>query len=397
MQYLFNYPMKTAAALPAIVFLLAQLAAGQAPPTTSATVPAAADDKVPLAVKVENGIAWRDPVSWGVEGRGWTSGLARYYDRLPARAQTTVPGGVWYFSHESAGMSVRFVTDAGSIHVRYRLSSPDLSHGWADNANMSASGIDLYAQSPAAASGKPVWRWVGGNKPTAQSGSDCLVNGLAPGRRPYQLNLPAYNGIESIEIGVPEGASFEPLAPRPDLPIVFYGTSIMQGGVASRPGLSIPAIVGRRLDRPVINLGFCGSGCMDAPVVELLAEIHAAAYVIDCGPNMIAEHLSQRTGPLVRRLREAHPDTPILLVENHGHPSPELLPGATAYIHAGQAALRAEYDRLVNDGVKHLYYLPGKDLIGEDGEGTGDGIHPNALGMFRYADAYTAALGAVLK
>jgi hypothetical protein len=357
----------------------------------------AAGDQKASAPKVEDGIAWYDPSCWGVEGRGWTEGLNRYYDRLPAKAEKTVPQGVWYFSRESAGMSARFVTDAGSIHVRYRLTSPDLSHGWADIANMSASGVDLYTRSPDPATGKQVWRWVGGNKPTAQNGRDCLANGLAPGSRTYLLNLPAYNGVESIEIGVPAGATFEPVPPRPDLPIVFYGTSIMQGGVASRPGLVIPAFVGRLLDRPVINLGFCGSGCMDAPVVELLAEIKAAAYVIDCEPNMYPEQVTQRTEPLVRRLREAHPDTPILLVENHDYPSPELFPGETATIRTKQAALRAAYDRLIKDGVKNLHYLPGGALIGEDSEGTGDGVHPNVLGTFHYVEAYTAALKAILK
>jgi hypothetical protein len=359
--------------------------------------PSCSETHVEKNGEYEAGMAWYNPTHWGVEGRGWTNGLARYYDRLPAKAEKTVPGGVWYYSRQSAGLSARFATDASNIDVRYRLSSGDLSHGWADNANMSASGIDLYAQTSDATSGKPVWRWVGGNKPTSQSATNRLVGGLAQGRRLYVLNLPVYNGVESIEIGVPEGASFDPMPPRPEPPIVFYGTSIMQGGVASRPGLAIPAIVGRRLDRPVINFGFCGSGCMDAPVVELMAEINAAAYVIDCEPNMGADTVSQRTEPLVRLLRQAHPDTPILLVEDHESPSPELFPGAKASIQSKQAALRAVYDRLVKDGVKQLYYLPGKALIGDDSEGTGDGIHPNAIGMLRYADAYTAALTALFQ
>lgn len=293
-------------------------------------------------------------------------------------------------------MSVRFVTDSQSIHARYRLSSSNLSHGYADFSKMEGSGVDLYAQTPDPATGKPVWRWVGGNKPVTNSASDCLVNHLAPGRRAYLLNLPVYNGVESIEIGVPVGATFVGVAPRTNLPIVFYGTSIMQGGIASRPGLAIPALIGRRLDCPVINLGFCGSGKMEAPVVDLLAEIKAAAYVVDCGPNMDPVSVAERTEPLVRRLRQAHPDTPILLVENHDCPSPELLPGENSGIRATQAALRTAYDQLVKDGVKHLYYLPGRELIGDDSEGTGDGLHPNALGTFRYAEAYTVELKGIL-
>ena len=348
--------------------------------------------------KVEPVLAWHNPTNWGVEGRGWTEGFARDYDRLPARAQITVPGGVWGLSRESAGLSVRFETDAPYIYVRYRLTSPNLTHGWADCANMTCSGVDLYAQASDPATGKQVWNWVGGNKPVTNNATDRLVNGLAPGKRQYVLNLPVYNGVESLEIGVPTNAAFAGVPPRTALPIVFYGTSIMQGGVASRPGLAIPAFVGRRLDRPTVNLGFCGSGKMEASVVDLVAEIKAAAYVIDCAPNMWAEIIAERTEPLVRRLRQAHPDTPILLVEHHDYPSPEsLLPRETSNIRERNAALRAAYDRLVKVGVKHLFYLPSRDLIGADGEGTGDGVHPNALGTFRYVEAYTAALKEILQ
>ena len=359
-------------------------------------LPTPADGPKDFAPKIEDGMAWYNPTNWGVEGRGWTEGLAHYYDRFPARAEKTIPGDVWNISHESAGISVRFVTDSQSIHVRYRLTSPNLSHGWADFANMTGSGVDLYAESTDLITGKQIWRWVGGNKPVTNNASDCLVSRLAPGKRPYVLNLPVYNGVESMEIGVPVGASFAGVPPRTNLPIVFYGTSIMQGGVASRPGLVIPALVGRRLDCPVINLGFAGSGRMEASVVDLLAEIKAAVYVVDCEPNMVPDSIAQRTEPLVRRLRQAHPETPILLVEYHDSPSPELLPQESAYIRAMQVALMSAYERLVKDGVKNLYYLPGRELIGDDSEGTGDGIHPNALGTFRYAEAYTAALREIL-
>ena len=344
-----------------------------------------------VKIEVENGIAWRDPQAWGIEGRGWTNGLARYYDRLPAKAEETVPKLVWGFSRESAGMSVRFITDAKKIRVRYRLSSPASSHGWGDMSNMAASGFDLYARMRDD-SGEWIWRWAGGNKPTKQNSDNLLADGLAPGRRLYVLNLPVYNGVEKLEIGVNADAAFEPVSPRTAPPIVFYGTSIMQGGIASRPGLVIPAEIGRRLDRPVINLGFCGVGRMDAPVADLLAELNPAVYVIDCLPNMDAALVGKRTEPFVHRLRQAHPTTPILLVECHDYPSPGLFPSKDRALRQEQEALRAAYDRLVNNGVRNLHYLSGRELIGLDSEGTGDGIHPNALGTSRYVVAYEKAL-----
>ena len=130
-----------------------------------------------------------------------------------------------------------------------------------------------------------------------------LISDLAPGEREYAAYLPLYNGIESLEIGVPAGAKFAGLAPRAEKPIVFYGTSITHGACASRPGMVHTAILGRRFDRPVINLGFSGNGRMDPAVGELLTEIDAAVYVIDCLPNMQPADVTAKCIPLVKQLR----------------------------------------------------------------------------------------------
>src|SRR5205085_52806 len=147
------------------------------------------------------------------------------------------------------------------------------------------------------------------------------------GFREYAAYLPLYNGVENLSIGVSPGAKFEPLAPRSEKPIVFYGTSITHGASASRPGMAHPAILGRRFDRPVINLGFSGNGRMDAAVGELLVKIDAAVYVIDCLPNMGANDVRQKCPPLVKLLREARPQTPIVLVEDRRNANTWILPG----------------------------------------------------------------------
>ena len=168
-----------------------------------------------------------------------------------------------------------------------------------------ASGLDLYARDPA---GK--WRWVGVTRPGGKIVRQEIIGGLAPGLREYALYLPLYNGVESLSVGVPPNAAFEPLAPRTEKPIVFYGTSITHGASASRPGIVHTAILGRRFDRPVVNLGFSGNGRMDAAVGDLLITIDAAVFVIDCLPNMNDAQVRDRTLPLVNQHRAAHPSTP---------------------------------------------------------------------------------------
>src|SRR5258705_7674130 len=141
---------------------------------------------------------------------------------------------------------------------------------------------------------------------------------MASGRPPAQgeslLHLPLYNGVSSVEIGLPKTATLARTTDRPKdraRPILFYGTSITQGGCASRPGMVHTAILGRRHDRPIINLGFSGNGKMEPELADLLAELDPAVYVLDCLPNMTAEEVEQRVEPFVRTLRKAHPTTPI--------------------------------------------------------------------------------------
>ncbi len=339
--------------------------------------------------KLEDGLNWYDVRDWGVEGRGWSQ-TDRYFDRLPAKAKGVVRDAVWNLSRHSAGMAVRFETDATEISARYTLLSPSLAMPHMPATGVS--GLDLYAQNS-----QGQWRWLEVTRPAAVKVKAKLGSGIEPGRRAYMIYLPLYNGVESLEIGLPEKAAFRPLAPRTAKPLVFYGTSITHGGCASRPGMAYPAILGRRLDRPTINLGFSGNGRMEAEVGALLAELDPAVYVIDCLPNMDAAAVASRAEPLVRQLRQARPRTPIVLVEDRSYTNAPFLPSRRERHAGSRAALRAAYERLLASGVKGLVYVPGEHLLGDDGEACVDGSHPSDLGMFRMADVLEPALKPLLK
>ena len=340
--------------------------------------------------KKTDGLTWYNVENWGVEGRGWQADdMERFYARLPAKAKGVVRKAVWGLSQHSAGMLTRFETDATKIQARYTLTGGlALPHMPATGV----SGIDLYAEN-----NKGQLSWVSVIKPTSKEVNATIVDGLDSGSRIYTAYLPLYNGINSLEFGVPEGSSFKPIAPRKDPPIIFYGTSITHGACASRPGMPHPAILGRHLDIPTINLGFSGNGKMEADVGALIAEIDAAVYVIDCLPNMTPDLVVKNTEPLVRQLREVRPDTPILLVEDRTYGYAWLKESARKRHQGSRAGLVRAYDKLVSSGVKNLHYLEGANLLGGDNEGTTDGSHPNDLGFMRQADMMEPVLRKILK
>jgi hypothetical protein len=341
---------------------------------------------VPVAAAPAVELAWHDVTAWGVEGRAWDDQQRlRYFDRLPVAAKEEGSKildfygkfSLWDLSRCSAGMMVRFRSDATAFHVRYRLLNADLALPHMPATGMS--GVDLYARDD---SGR--WRYVQGNKPTSQEVNGELISGLAPGSREYALYLPLYNGVEFLEIGVPKGASFAGLAPRPK-PIVFYGTSITQGGVASRPGICHTAIIGRRLDRPVLNLGFSGTGRMDPVMGRFMAQVDAAVYVIECSGNMQPAQIRERCIPLVKQLRAVRLDTPIVLVEDRGFPNAWIVPAKADYNRDNNAALRECFEKLTQERVPALYYVHGGALYGTDSEGSTDNAHANDLGFARMA------------
>jgi lysophospholipase L1-like esterase len=157
------------------------------------------------------------------------------------------------------------------------------------------------------------------------------------------------------------------------------------------------AILGRRLDRPVVNLGFSGNGRMDSAVGDLLVEIDAAVFVIDCLPNMNAEQVRERCVPLVKRLRAAHPNTAIVLVEDRRQAGAWVQPALDRSHTDNHAALRECRTALQTAGITGLFYLEGDALLGDDAEATTDGSHPSDLGMVRQADRFEPVLRKALR
>ncbi len=320
------------------------------------------------------GTLWYEASVIGVEGKGWTD-TESFYDRFPARARGKVRQDVWDLSRHSAGLLVRFRTDADSILVSW-----DGGEGMPHFAPTGVSGLDLYVWRE----GRWVYDW------TARPDTGRTVRRIGKYNRNHEmrdciLNLPLYHQVTKLEIGLPSGAALYSLPPPPGKPVVIYGTSITQGGCASRPGMAHVQILGRMLNRQVINLGFSGNGRLEPEVAELMAELDPAVYVIDCIPN-VGDEVGKLTVPFVKILRKKRPNTPILLVEDpRSHQS------------AANDSLGRAFNELVKGGDRAVYLLRGEGMLGDDGESTVDGVHPNDLGFMRMACHFRPAIEVLLK
>jgi lysophospholipase L1-like esterase len=160
-------------------------------------------------------------------------------------------------------------------------------------------------------------------------------------------------------------------------------------------------IVARKLDRTVINLAFSGNGRLEKEVVDLINEIDAKVFVLDCLPNLIypiveRKELQKRIIESVKSLRAKHPQTPILLTEHDGYTEGYLMPHRQPLFEEANQDLREAFGQLTTEKVANIYLLPISE-IGMDLDCMVDGTHPNDLGMMRYAIAYEKKLREILQ
>lgn len=320
------------------------------------------------------------------EGQGWKK---IGFNRLPDKAEKTVRNAVWNLSKNSAGLGIRFKTDSDDIIVQYQVNGDLAMHHMPATG---VSGVDLYVKN----GGK--WLWAQGVpkfKDTIRY--QFVLNGLPKGVHEHQLLFPLYNNIKNLRIGVDSGSALEVLDARPEKAIVVYGTSIAQGACASRPGMAWTNILSRKLDYPVVNLGFSGNGRLEPEVIDLINEIDASVFVLDCLPNLTPsekrtqKEIQKRIHHSVYAIREKHPQTPILLVQHAGY-SDGLVDIRRKNIYENLNRWMTEsFETLKKEGIKKLHMLT-KNEIGMSNDAFVDGTHPTDLGMEQYADAYQKIL-----
>lgn len=342
---------------------------------------------------------WSNPAKSAqrvIEGQGWHGNNASTYDRLPARAKGKVREEVWDLGKQSAGVYLRFTTNAKEIQVRYTVKG---ALAFPHMPATGVSGVDLYAKDK-----NRNWHWASAGK---YAFGDTVTYRFEHLQVPadieeFRLYLPLYNQPEWLEVGVPEGNSFSFRPVEDKKPIVIYGSSIAQGACATRPGLGWTNILNRMLDRPVINLGFSGNGTLDESVVDLITELPSSVVVLDCFPNLVDtarysyNELKRRIVMSLKKIRVKQPDVPVLLMEHAGGlPASDLDANRRNRYNNVNIAFRKIFQELPASDTRNVYVLNAAE-IGLYIESTVDGSHPNDLGMMQYAEACSKALSKIL-
>ena len=225
-----------------------------------------------------------------------------------------------------------------------------------------------------------------------------LFDGVPRQMRDVCVYLPLYGPVEVLAIGVDEGAGFELPAPFVvEKPVVFYGTSITQGGCASRPGLSYQAMLARDLNLDYANFGFAGKGRCDLEVAEALAEVEACCWVLDVGQNTSPEQLRERFKPFLNILREAQPQTPLLATTPIFYNQELWSEEFQQTVGEKRDIIRAAVQAQKQEGDRGVYVLEAADYLGADfTDGAVDGGHPNDLGFARMAEGMRPRLAEIL-
>ncbi len=343
---------------------------------------------------------WRyvDAQDLRIINKGWDNTL-RDYTRIPANLKDSVRPDLWERAQCSTGIGVRFATNSSRVGVRYELLwNTHLIH----MADTGLKGTDLYVFE-----GDSVWRHVNTNRPYVNNKEEKIVESTYVSNldttrmTEYMIYLPLYDGVNRLEVKIDSAATITTGSPGlidRNRRIVAYGTSILQGGCASRTGMCATNIMSRELNAEVVNIGISGEGKMDACMARAMAQIpDVDLYLIDPVPNCTEMMCDTLTYDFVKILRTARPGVPIVMLEGPIYPYARYDSFFGRYLPKKNAAFRRNYERLKAEDPRDLYYVESVELDGVEDDGTVDGIHLTDLGFRHYADKMTPILREILE
>ena len=312
------------------------------------------------------------------------------YTRVPRKVAESVSSSVASLSYRTSGGRLRFVSDSPYIAIKAALPAmkpmPHISITGSHGFSVYVDGHFIQRYSPTVDAffdtdidySSPLTSRI------RFAESKTTLKAWELGEHVYEIYFPLYGGIAELYIGIKSGSVLKP-APKykRERPLLFYGSSIMQGACVSRPGADFASIIARKLDSDYINLGFSGSGNAEQEIIDHIISIDASLYAYDY--NLYDDRPERVLPPhydIYKKIRNAHPDSVILLYDK------------PAYEHDStfkrrRDIIRATYERAREEGDERIALVEATELFaGEDvGDCLTDSSHPNELGAMKMANA----------
>ncbi|MFA6185931.1 MAG: SGNH/GDSL hydrolase family protein [Phycisphaerae bacterium] len=359
-------------------------------------------------VNAQSNIVWLNPckdVNMVVYGLAWFEQNGHKFIRLPLSEKKNVNETAWLMSLCPSSARIRFKTDSTSLRLK-------IHHGMIGTGSMpmyevsavngvsmyhmssvAVSGIDLYIGSPGQMS---YWKTVKPQDPNKEY-EYLYFEKLPSMMREFTLYLPCYAELAELQIGIDSDAKIlKPTEYKIKKPIVFYGTSITQGGCASRGSNGFVSVIERKLNCDVVNLGFSAGGLGELAMAQIISQIDASVYVVDSVANMNINLMNERYEKFVRILRKNRPQTPVLLMTQI-HYSGELLPEQAAEYKRHNEPVFDTYNKLRAEGDKKVFLFDSGEIIPVGGDHPSvDGTHLTDRGFYMIAEGLEPKLKEIL-
>lgn len=306
------------------------------------------------------------------------------FKRLPDEIGLNTNEGVADLYCRTAGGRVRFKTNSKYVAIKTEWSMRKLYTHMALTCSV---GFDLYIDAPNTGLSRFYKTFV----PPADcfDGYESVIDFPDDSERYITINFPTYNEVTNLYIGLQESAELGAGKEYAyELPVVYYGSSITQGGCATRPGNTYQAILSRRLDMDYINLGFSGSGRGEDIIVDYMASLPMLAFVSDYDHNASLEGLRETHLKMYKKIREKHPDIPYIMMSK-ADVTPHTFYGYDDAMKR-KIIIFDTFRYAHENGDRNVYFIDGEGIYrGPYADGaTVDGIHPTDLGFSLIAEAY---------
>lgn len=306
-----------------------------------------------------------------IHGLMYSAGV---FHRIPIDVAENTSDGVRRLNYNTAGGRVRFRTDSPYVAISVKYSSLGRMPHFAFCGSI---GFDLYEGT----------RYVKTFTPTVDPHTEfeSIINLGNPTMRDITINFPLYSSVKDLYIGLDENAKIEqPEKYSNQKPIVYYGSSITQGGCASRPGTCYQAYISRRFHADYVNLGFSGSARAEDAIIDYIKGLDMGLFVYDYDHNApTLEHLRATHEKMFLAVREANPTLPIIMMSRPLHKC-----NRTNDDEQRMKIVKRTYENAKARGDRNVYFLNGDDLTKLCGnEGTVDNCHPTDFGFASMADA----------